>query len=485
MYFFSVQGLNTLLGILYFLTVLGISITVIIENRNPLKTSAWILIIGFIPIIGILAYIVFGQEQRKMYRINKRYYKHLLKRPSLTSLLPSKKNRAGYGVLAYSRLVQMIEANSDSPLLPIDDIEVYTSGGQYYADLMRDMEQATDHIHIEAYIFEDDSLFALLVQIFEQKSKEGIDVRIIYDFLGSYNVSKARWEELKALGVQVYSFLPVRIPLLSSTVNYRNHRKVCVIDGRIGYVGGMNFANRYQDGDALGLWRDTHFRITGPSVMALQSGFLMDWYTVSRRVVYVERFFSSYYPQPVLGDSSSLGQFIWGGPLQEQPAIEQAFASMIYQAKKSIHIQTPYFLPTETLYNALMSAILSGVDVCLMIPNRGDSYLTNLAMDSYLEPLLKVGMKIYRYDQGFIHSKVMVVDAALSLIGSANMDFRSLEHNFEVSAVIYDATLAKRLIDEFVHDTLKCRTLNLDEWAKRPMLRKVAESVMRLFAPLL
>ncbi|MDY3090229.1 MAG: cardiolipin synthase [Porphyromonas sp.] len=477
-----ILGLQSVVVLLYFLTVVGVIITVILENRNPLKTSAWVLIIGLVPIVGLIAYILFGQEQRKLYRINKRYYQRLQKSPRMQAVLPQQVHNSTIP-RHYQNLIQLVEHNSDSPLMSYDSCDIYTQGREFYDQLLSDIQRATTHIHIESYLFEPDNIFERLSQALISKRAQGVDIRIIYDYLGSYNIEERQWQKLKAYGIQIYPFLPVRIPLLSSTVNYRNHRKICIIDGEIGYIGGMNFASRYQDGNELGCWRDTHFRLTGEAVSALQSDFLMDWYTVSKRVVHVERFF---HPNPTgYKESNALIQFIFGGPLEEYPNIEQALTSIIYQAKKHIRIQTPYLLPTESLYNALISASLSGVKVEIMIPNKGDSLVTSLAMDSYLSTLLQAGVFIHRYQGGFLHSKILIADNELACLGSANLDFRSLEHNFEVMGIAYDPRLAQQLSKIYDEDCKSCHTLDDDSWARRPLSRRFGESVMRLFAPLL
>lgn len=475
------MSLTGILLLAYVLTLIGVIISVILENRNPLKTSAWVLLIGLIPFVGILAYIIFGQEQRKLYRINKRYYKRLLRYPQMFSV-PFEEIPTTDTTEQYKSLIQLVERNSDAPLLTIDNYDVYTRGGDYYAQLLEDIRCASKHIHIECYIFDDDDIFALLSEALVAKRAEGLDVRIIYDDLGT-SVSSKRWQTLKQQGLQIYPFLPVKLPLLASNVNYRNHRKVCIIDGRIGYVGGMNFAQRYQDGDELGPWRDTHFRIEGAAVASLQAGFLMDWYTVSKRLVRVEQLYSKQLRNtPAVG---SLSQFIFGGPLGDYQAIEQALIAAIYHAKAHIRIQTPYFLPTEPLYSALIIAALSGVKVELMVPRRGDSSLTTLAMNSYFDALLKAGAEIYLYEEGFLHSKLVLIDEALSCIGSSNVDFRSLEHNFEVMGLIYDTEMALHLMDLYERDKVKCSGLNYKLWRERSFGQRIAESTMRLFSPLL
>lgn len=477
--------LNTILIVAYLWTIVGVIATVILENRNPFRTSAWVLLVGFLPFVGLIAYIIFGQEQRKLYRINKRYYKRLQRKPKTFS--PDWEDEPiDAERLPWQKVIHLAEQNAHSILLSLDDSRVYVEGASFYDDLLADISRATAHIHIQSYIFDDDEVFAKLTAALIERRKCGVDVRVIYDYVGSYAVPRAKWNYLKEQGLLVYPFLPVRIPLLSSTVNYRNHRKVCVIDGCIAYIGGMNFANRYSRGNELGLWRDTHFRIEGQAVLSLQAGFLMDWYSVSRRVMPVERFYQS--ANVALVDTKrprAMSQFVFGGPLEEYQAIEQLLITLIYQAQSYIRIETPYFLPTEALYSALIAVALSGVSVELMIPDSGDSRLTSLAMDSYLTPLMRAGGRVYRYTKGFLHSKLVIIDDQVSCIGSANIDFRSLEHNFEVMGIVYDKCLSRQLVEIYEQDKKDSQRLELSIWEQRPLSRRLSESVMRLFSPLL
>lgn len=472
----------TLLTIFYLFTVIGVIGTVITENRNPLKATAWVLIVVFIPVIGLLSYILFGQDQRRLHRISRRFYNRLMRHPRQIALPPRLIYHTSISDKRYP-LIHLLEESADSPLLQLDNIEIYAWGQEMYERLFADLRAAKEHIHLQAYIFEEGELLDRLEALLLEKVRQGVKVRIIYDFLGSYSVPASKWWRLKKAGVEAYAFLPVVIPLLSSTVNYRNHRKVIIIDGEIGYMGGMNVADRYLQGDELGPWRDTHFRVKGAVVAGLQSCFLIDWYSVSRRVVNMERYFRRY-EQPLRADSSYI-QLIFGGPISQWPTIEQGLLALIVQARKSIRIQTPYFLPTETINTAIITASLSGVRVELMLPARTDSRFTTLASNSYLDSLLACGVHIYRYTEGFIHSKLVLIDGEVSLIGSTNMDFRSLEHNFEIGGVIYDAPVTRRLERLFDQDKNSCELMRQEVWAQRSRFVRLAESVMRLFAPLL
>lgn len=472
----------TILGLLYNITILGVIGTVLSENRNPLKTSAWLLIIIFIPIFGLLAYVLFGQDQRRLSHLSKRFYQRLMRAPLQLSI-PSYLTASVRLLSRQQRLIQLLENSADSHLLHLREAKIFSRGEDMYTQLMEDIATAKLHVHLQAYIFEEDELLDELEELLTYKAEHGVEIRIIYDYLGSYGVPEERWERMRLSGMQIYPFMKVAIPLLSSTVNYRNHRKVSVIDGRLGYVGGMNFAERYQRGNELGAWRDTHFRIEGDAVAALQSAFLLDWYSVSRKVLNMEQYFVE--PAVSTAQGSAYVQFVLGGPMEPWPSIEQAMITMITQARKHILIQTPYFLPTEALNTALITTALSGVRIELMIPKAGDSRAANYAAASYLDELLAAGISIYLYQIGFLHSKLIMVDSELSAIGSANMDFRSLEHNFEITGVVYDERLTEKLEALFNEDKKGCERITAEVWRKRGRKRRLAESVMRLFAPMM
>lgn len=466
----------------YLFTVLGVMLTVLSENRNPLKASAWIMIVGLVPVFGLILYAVFGQDQRRLHQINRRFNRRVMRRPQVLTL-PRHLQKKRQPNEENQRLIELLERNSGSSLLQLQSLDIYAWGGKMYEALYEDLEKAEEYIHLQAYIFAEDEVLNRLSEILLRKASEGVTVRVIYDHLGSYSVSESYWRRLREGGVQVYAFMRVVFPLLSTTVNYRNHRKIVVIDGKVGYVGGMNFAQRYLTGNDLGRWRDTHFRLTGVAVAGLQSSFLIDWYAVSRRVVNIDRYLAPAILAP--SEYSPSLQFVPGGPISTWRTIEQAIIYMISRADRSICIQTPYFLPTENLNNALITAALAGIDVQLMLPQKTDSRLTTFAARSYLGQLLDAGVRIFFYTHGFLHSKLLIVDNKISAIGSANMDFRSLEHNFEITGFVYDDGVARRLYSLFEQDKADCVELRRTEWESRGRLSRLAESVMRLFAPLL
>ena len=305
-------------------------------------------------------------------------------------------------------------------------------------------------------------------------------VRIIYDDVGSWGLKQKDIKFLRDSGIMVFPFLEVKFRALADKINYRNHRKIVVVDGMLGYIGGMNVADRYVDGIEWGIWRDTQLKIEGPVVHALQTAFSIDWYFCTRRLLKDP----IYYPK-VAKQGDVAMQIVTSGPVGEWRKIMLAIFSVINSAKKYVYIQTPYFLPPQSLLLAIQTAALSNVDVRLMMPARSDSKIVHIGSCSFIEDILKAGVKVYQYMPGFIHSKMVVADDKVCTIGSANMDFRSFEHNFESNAFIYNKEQAISIRKIFLEDQSKCRKLVLRRWRNRPVTQKALESIVRLFSPLL
>jgi len=468
---------GTILFLLYAITILGVVLVVITENRNPLKTISWVVVLLLTPGIGLLFYFFFGQDNRKQKIISRRTYKRIMKGPQ--------RRKDPFDIISempktYIPLATLLYHNNQSTLLYGSKIKIYTNGIDKFQDFLEDLKNATHHIHLQYYIFCDDEIGNQVKKILIDKAKEGVRVRVMYDDVGSWNVKERFFKEMTHAGIEVYSFLKVVFPIFTSKVNYRNHRKIVVIDGHIGYMGGMNIADRYTKGTSWGTWRDTHFRFIGKGVHGLQSAFLIDWYVVSKQLLKDP----IYYP-PVEIYSKNIMQIATCGPTGHWRTLLQATIYLIANAKKYIYIQTPYFLPTEGLNQALQIAALGGIDIRLMLPERSDTRSTNMATHSYLDDMLKSGVKVYFYRPGFLHSKLIVVDDIVAAIGSANMDFRSFEHNFEVNAYMYDDIFAKEMKKIFLHDMQLCERVTPARWFKRPPLQRLAESFMRLFSPLL
>lgn len=460
---------------LYIITIVGVVIVIISENRNPVKTVSWVVILIFIPIIGLIWYIVFGQDITKVQAISKRMYSKLKKRPLDHLEAPEE---VPYPE-EHERLVHLLKSMDNTPLLGGNDMILFTKGEDKFRQLLLDIEQAKEHIHLDYYVFHDDKLGNSIKNALIEKSLEGVEVRIIYDSFGSRKTGKAFFEDMRKAGIEAESFLKMAMPMITSRINYRNHRKIVVIDGRIGYVGGMNIADRYVDGFDWGIWRDTHARVEGKGVQGLQSIFFIDWFFVSQTLITSRKYFPEL---PNFGDVAM--QTVNSGPLKDERQIAYGISQAIYEAKKSILIQTPYFIPPESVIEALQTAALRGVDVKVMMSKRSDMSFVQKASKSYVKQMLESGIKMYFYKKGFLHSKLMVFDESLTLIGSVNFDTRSFEYNFEVEAFVYSEEIAKDAIEIFLEDVKDSEVVSLKEWMKRPKIHRFIESLFRLFAPL-
>ena len=462
--------------LLYMVTILGLCVVIIAENRNPLKTIPWVVAVLLAPGIGLLFYLFFGQDNRKQRIISRRTYKRIMKRPHTERILQDACNLPP----EYQSLATLLRNNNRASLLYGSRLEVFTEGKAKFEALLRDLRGARRYIHIEYYIFCDDRVGGAVRDVLVAKAREGVKVRLLYDDVGCWNVPNSFFREMRDAGVEVYPFLRVAFPSFTSKVNYRNHRKIVVIDGVIGYVGGMNVADRYEDGFSWGIWRDTHFRVEGKGVHGLQAAFLVDWYAVSKQFLNSRQ----YYPKVEVLDDTVL-QVVTSGPVGPWRNLLQGIIRTVTNARQYVYIQTPYFLPTEGLNQAMQIAALGGTDIRLMLPLHSDTRATHLASRSFIDDMLRAGVKVYFYRPGFLHSKLVVCDDYVTCIGSANMDFRSFEHNFEVNCFVYQAAFARQMKKLFMRDLQGCDRVMPEAWKKRPMKQKFCESFMRLFSPLL
>jgi len=470
------QIFSSTLNALYVLVIISIIILMVLENRNPVKTVSWILVLTFLPVIGLILYLYFGRDQRRERKISRRSYSKLLSKPRAEYL-------AQESVVVpadYRRLVMLFQNIDQSFPFSGNKVETFLDGQSMLDSLLEALRGAQRHIHMEFYIFDDDEVGNQVFEVLKERAAAGVDVRVIYDDVGCWSVPSRFFKKMSDAGIHVRSFLKVHFPLFSSRVNYRNHRKITVIDGKVGFIGGMNLADRYVKGVKWGVWRDTHLKITGKGVHGLQTAFLLDWYFVDQRLLTSSEYF------PKLGDEGpSVVQLVTSDPTAQWPDIMQGLVKAITGARKYFYVQTPYFLPTEPILFALQTAALSGVDVRLMIPKKSDTVLPHLGTLSYLRDVLQAGVKVYQYEKGFLHSKLIVSDDVLVSIGSTNMDFRSFEHNFEANAFVYDKDLAASMREAFVRDQADAVQVSLREWKKRPWWKKLLEGFVRLIAPLL
>lgn len=460
---------------LYSLTILGIIAVIIADNRNPLKTMPWIIVLVFAPVVGLVFYFFFGQNLAKRRIIPRRT------RRRITQRIEAADGAAVASLPEHHRpLVELLATTIHAVPLGHSRLTPYSDGRSKMEALLAEVARARHHIHVQYYILADDATGRRLRDALVAKAREGVEVRVLYDDVGSVSAPRRFFDAMRREGIEVRSFLHVQFPRFTSKVNYRNHRKIVVVDGRVAFFGGMNVADRYVEGVGWGLWRDIHFRVEGPAVAALQASFLSDWSATTRRHVAG----AAYYP-PLAPQGGSLMQLVAGGPFGKWRALLQAESYAVARARRRIWIQTPYYLPSEVLNTALQSAALAGIDVRLMLPERSDSRVVDLASHSYLDDMMKAGVKILLFRAGFLHSKLLLIDDDLAVVGSANMDFRSFEHNFEINAFVYDPAFAARMAELFERDAASCRALSPGEWFRRPRRLRFAESFMRVFSPLL
>ena len=467
-----------LLIVLYLYMIISAISVLLLENRNPVRSLSWVIVLVLLPIIGIILYLLIGQNYRKQKIISKKSIRHNTKL-SKTEFHPEDFQEF-ITQSHHFNLVNLLKKNSDAPAYAFNKIDVLADGEATFDSMFEAIKNAKDHIHIEFFIFGDDRISNHLRELLIEKAQAGVRVRMIYDYLGSIDLSKKYLQSLRDAGAYVKPFLPLRLRLRRSKINFRNHRKLLIVDGKLGFTGGLNFADRYIFGNTLGKWRDTFVRFEGSVVHGLQSLFLTDWYFVERKLITDLK----YYPKPKK-HSENLVQIVSSGPDSDWESIMQGIASAIMSANKYIYIHTPYFVPNDVILNAVSIAALSGIDVRLMIPTVSDSKLSDACTFSYLGEILDAGVKVYQYKDGFLHSKAIVIDDFISIIGSANLDERSFNQNFEANAFIYDVETSVELKGLFIKDQDNCRKISIDDWNNRKRSQKLKESFARLFSPII
>ena len=454
-------------------------ITVLMEHRQPAKTIAWVLVLSFLPLVGIILYFFFGRRTRKNRNIWQKSLDQLTKR-SMTEFAEQKQLELSTD---YQRLIQLFMNQNLALPFKNNTAEVYVSGYDFFPALFATISKAKHHIHIVSYIIDDDPLGRLLRDTLIDKARKGIEIRFLFDDVGSWKTKNKFFEQMREEGIEVHPFMPVRFPAFTGKVNYRNHRKIIVIDGKVGFIGGMNFAQRYIKGNKNVKWRDTHIKINGPAVYGLQRAFLIDWFYADRTLITDRK----YYPEiKITQPNNCLIQIVTSSPTSVWEELEQGYIKILLSAKQYVYMETPYFLPTEPIFFAMRTAALSGVDVRLMVSLKTDSKLIQMASSSYLAQAVKAGVKVQCYKNGFNHSKLLVADDNVSSVGSANIDFRSFENNFEANAFFYDEEMAQRIKNIFLTDETECVLLeDIKEINQKSFLYRLWESVIRLLSPLL
>lgn len=441
----------------------------------------------FIPVIGAGFYLLFGvnywkkKRYNKKSKLNSRVLQDLKK--GIVQFDSTAITHVDESVQQHSELASMLVRDLGSPLTKNNSIKLLKNGEEKFPELLEAIKNATHHIHIEYYIYEYDTIGTEIIELLIQKAKEGVEVRLIYDDFGSPAIKKSTEKRMHEAGAQVHPFHKIRFYLFANRINYRNHRKIVVIDGHTAFVGGINVSDKYvNNGKNKLYWRDTHIRIDGPAVYYLQYLFITDWEFCCSNSLKTE---DIYFKIPPSTAQNSYVQIAASGPDSILPSVLYSILQAIYLAKKEILITTPYFIPGDSIMDALSVAALSGLSVKLLVPGISDSRIVNAASKSYYNKLLEAGVEVYLYQKGFVHAKTMVTDSMLTLLGTANMDYRSFELNFEVNALIYDKEVAEDMRKTFFEDLKDAKKIDKDEWLSRPWYVQLPEKIARLFSPVL
>lgn len=472
---------------LLYINILFAFIIVFFQRREPKTVWTWLLLLYFIPIIGFVFYLLIGTDmrKRKMFRIKEiedrlneaiRQQEHVIRNKELEQTDPY--------LTQYSDLIMYNLETLGSVVSSDNDIDIFTDGNAKFDQLIEDIRSAEHFIHLQYYIIKKDVLFERIKDVLLEKAKEGVEVRILYDGMGCRSVHHSYWKKLQEQGIQTAEFFPAFLRRFHLRINYRNHRKIVVIDNKIGYVGGFNIGKEYIGLDPkFGYWRDTHLRIMGSAVTGLQLRFILDWNYAARQNLFTSgMYMNSVFPGK--RDYCNM-QIISSGPDSGMQNIRDNYVRLIHKAEKSIYIQTPYLIPDESMLSALMIAIHSGIDVNVMIPCKPDHPFVYWATYSYMGELIMAGAKCYTYNNGFLHSKGLIIDEKVFCYGTANMDIRSFALNFEVNAVVYSKEKAKEMTEIFIEDLKHCRQITKDIYVGRSLLIRFKEQVCRLLSPLL
>lgn len=425
------------------------------QHRVPASAAAWIALILLLPVAGTLLYVLVGFRRAFP--------------PSPAAVPPS-----------HGALQTLIARNCGARPTAFNRIGLLHNGNNAFTELIAALQHATRSIHMEYYIIRDDRIGRTFAEILIRKARAGLEVRVIYDAVGSGGLSRPMLRRMRQAGVRIGAFQPVRFPWFTTRVSRRNHRKIVVTDGKIAFLGGINIAKYYLDGDYMGKWRDEHLRLEGDIVADLQKLFLSDWARVCG-----EQLDSRLYIAPHSVREKASVQLAWAEEGATRLTLAEAFAAAIVRAKKTVRMSSPYFMPPTMMLDALRLAAHSGVRVMVMIPSCSDSRFTDLISDSYIADLLDAGVELYRYDNGFLHAKLLIVDDTIASVGTANADYRSLFENLEVTAFVYHRPAVQELAEAFDDDLALCRREEAERWRQRPLWKRTLSDVLRLLSPLL
>lgn len=478
-----------ILVIAFYIYLFASIVFLLLDNRKVSSTFAWLLAFIIFPVVGILVYIflgknhrIIGRRSRKPFQMigeyipdnQKRYIKDQEKlEDEINELCKSCNGR---------KLAQLLRHNSFSLLTRNNTVQILQNGIEKFPALVKDIKEAKQSIHMTYFIWRDDDMTRKIKDLLIRKVKEGIKVRILVDTLGASTISRKYKKEMREGGVQFFTYFSYLSPFSFHTISYRNHRKLAVIDGRIGYTGGMNMGKEYVDGgNKYDSWRDTHLRFEGEAVDILQSVFALEWEGATKENLSNEK---KYFPKAQEGLGETITQLTTSGPDSSWAAVQQMFFKMITSAKKKIILQSPYFIPEEDLMEAMKTAALSGVDVRIMITGVPDKKMVYWAAFTYFEDLLKAGVRIFHYKKGFLHAKTIAIDSSICSIGTANFDVRSFIIDYELMATFYDRKVTRELEGDFENDLKDCEEMTLEKYNSIGRLKKLRNSAIRLFSPI-
>ena len=480
-------AVTTIAVLLYFINFLLTVSLIFLERRNAQSVWAWVLVLFFIPFVGFMLYMLFGrtiyrQQIFKLDEEDKVGLEHLVSE-QLEEIQKGRLTLSSPVAEKHKKLVHMLLYNNQSFVTSNNSVETYTNMNDKFDQMIKDIEAAEDHIHFQYYIFKLDGIGNRLYKALLKKQKEGVSVRILYDDIGSRSLSLKNFTDIKEHGGLVEAFFPSKLPLVNPRINNRNHRKIVVIDGRIGYIGGSNVGDEYIGLDPkMGAWRDTHLRIEGNAVKSLQLRFMLDWNSHDTRnnMKHEDRYFPEIFS---VGDITM--QIASSGPDEDYQQIKYGYLKMINSAKKEIYIQSPYFIPDQSIMEALKITLLSGVKVKIMIPSFPDHPFVYWATYSNVATLMYMGAEVYMYQPGFLHQKVFVIDDEIVSIGTTNVDNRSFILNFEVNAFIYNTEEAIKSRKIFENDIQHCEILTIEKYEARGNWIKLKEGLANLIEPIL
>ncbi|WP_218841521.1 cardiolipin synthase [Winogradskyella undariae] len=457
--------------------------TILLKKLNPTKALSYIIGLLALPFLGLIVYYLFGQEYRKTKIFSR---KNVLNQTIIKKIqdqleLDTKEiNEVDDLLDQKSKLIPLLYNSEKSKLTINNEVKLIKNGDDKFKLLFKDIKEAKDHIHLEYFVIQDDQIGTELLNLLCEKSREGLEIRIVIDDVGSSISSKMK-RKIKDCGIQMHSFMPVLFSKFTGQMNYRDHRKITVIDGKIGYVGGINVSDHYVNANNDRYWRDTHIRLVGEAVKPLQILFFTTWDFVSDDGLEISK---SYFPDHDCKENVPL-QIAASGPDTDWSNIMEAIFVAITNAEDHVYITTPYFIPNSEILTALQVIARSNIEVKIIVPKTSDSWIAEYATNSYLEMLLEAGVEVYHYTKGFVHAKTMVVDGVFSTVGTTNMDYRSFNINFEVNALIYSKKISSELTAFFNEDLKDCEKLELQSWKKRSKRKKNIEAIARLMAPLL